>query len=88
MSPIVVKFNSGFEKKYKKYPQKQQKEIWGKIELFKNNPLDPSLNTHKLTGKFKDYWSFSVSYSMRIMFWYLKDGSIGFVDIGGHEIYK
>jgi mRNA-degrading endonuclease YafQ of YafQ-DinJ toxin-antitoxin module len=34
--------------------------FWQKVEQFIIDPFDPSWKTHKLSGKLKDIWSFSV----------------------------
>lgn len=88
MSPVIVRFTSQFKHRFKKYNQIQQVDIWGKIECFKNNPYDASLKTHKLSGQLNNKWSFSVNYSTRIIFVFISNNLVDFVDIGGHEIYK
>jgi addiction module RelE/StbE family toxin len=58
------------------------------VELFKNNPFDPKLRTHKLSGKLKDLWSFSIEYDLRVIFSFAEQNKVIFVDIGGHkEVY-
>ena len=49
-----------------------------KIILFKHNPFDVSLETHKLHGKLKNHWSFTVKGRYRVVF----------IFIGPHDIYK
>ena len=53
--------------------------------------FSPSLRTHKLKGKFKDYWSCSVVRDIRIVFKIVKDGNedaILLQTIGTHdEVY-
>ena len=66
----------------------QRKLIEKKINDFIINPLDKSLKTHKLSGKLEGYWSFSVNYHFRVIFYYINKDIVGFVDIGTHEIYK
>lgn len=61
-----------FEERYKKF-----------IE----NPRDPVLKDHVLTGKMKGFRSFSVTGDIRVIYYAFKD-SIYFVDIGSHnQIY-
>lgn len=59
-----------------------------KEETFKGNPFDPSLDTHKLHGKEKNTWAFSITKSYRIKFIFLKEGTVLFLEIGTHDIYK
>jgi addiction module RelE/StbE family toxin len=87
MKIIAVYYSSQFKKSLKKYAS-SQKQIEKKIKKFLENPFDKSLHTHKLTGKFSSYWSFSVTYHLRILFEFIDGETVGFVDTGTHEIYK
>jgi len=67
-----------------------EQEFWIRLELFANEPFAPLLKTHKLTGKLKDLWSFSVDYDLRVIFYFTDDKpkKAVFVDIGTHkEVY-
>jgi mRNA-degrading endonuclease YafQ of YafQ-DinJ toxin-antitoxin module len=56
--------------------------------LFILDPFDPTLKTHKLSGKLKDLWSFSVGYDERVLFYFTEDEKAVFVDMGSHdEVY-
>ena len=44
--------------------------------------------THQLSGKFKGYWSFSIDYRLRILFEFINQETIGFIDIDTHSIYR
>jgi len=82
-----VFYSSSFKKSIKKHSSNRRK-IEKTIVKFISNPFDPSLKTHKLTGKLTDYWSFSVDYHIRILFEFIDKKMAGFIDIGTHEIYK
>jgi mRNA-degrading endonuclease YafQ of YafQ-DinJ toxin-antitoxin module len=56
--------------------------------IFKSNTLDPSLRTHKLHGKDREYWAFWIDYKYRIKFAFLAEDAVLFLDIGTHDIYK
>jgi len=58
-----------------------------KEKLFRINPFDPMVKTHKLTGKLKDYWSFSVNSKYRIIFEFVKEDIVWFHSVGSHRIY-
>jgi mRNA-degrading endonuclease YafQ of YafQ-DinJ toxin-antitoxin module len=65
-----------------------QARFWQKLELFIIDPFEPSLKTHKLSGKLKDLWSFSVEYDERVVFYFTEDEKAVLVDIGSHdEVY-
>ena len=75
---------------YKKLPDDIKLLIEEKENLFKNDPFDPKLKTHKLSGKLKGLWSFSVTYNIRVVFYFTNDKPVKaiFVNIGDHdEVY-
>ena len=60
-----------------------------KESLFLKNPFHPRLETHKLHGKYKGFWAFTVVGQHRVMFLFMENKKdIGFINIGTHEIYK
>ncbi|MDX2271995.1 MAG: type II toxin-antitoxin system mRNA interferase toxin, RelE/StbE family [Cyanobacteriota bacterium] len=62
--------------------------FWQKLEQFTIDLFDPSLKTHKLSGNFREFWSFSVDCDERVLFYFTEDGKAVFVDIGSHdEVY-
>lgn len=69
-------------------PRFVQEAFLEKEGAFLQNVFDAALETHKLHGKYKEYWSFKVIGQYRIMFLFLKDNDIGFINIGTHDIYK
>jgi addiction module RelE/StbE family toxin len=77
-----------FLKNWSKLDVRTKKETVRKIDIFLENPYFPSLKTHKLSGKLKDCWSFSVSHNLRIMFRFGGGKTVEFIDIGSHQIYK
>ena len=64
------------------------KNFRDKINIFKQNPFDMRLKTHKLSGNLKDFYSFSLEYDCRIIFEFKSGKSAIFHAIGGHSIYK
>ena len=59
-----------------------------KEKIFRKNPLHSSLRLHELHGKFKGFWSISITKSYRIIFERMKNGDILFISVGKHDIYK
>lgn len=61
----------------------EEKEV-----IFRKNQKTPSLKVHKLHGKLKELWAFSVNNSHRIVFEIAKDKTVVFHSIGDHdEVY-
>lgn len=57
--------------------------------LFRANPFDPRLETHKLHGKQKGEWAYSIDHSYRVSFVFLSDGGVLYTNIGTHdELYS
>lgn len=77
-----------FEDKFRKLPENLQKIAARKILIFENNPLHPSLNTHKLKGALAHLWAFSVNKSYRVMFRFLDNSEVIYYDIDTHDIYR
>ena len=59
--------------------------FWQKLEVFRQDPFDPRLKTHRLAGKLERYWAFSVAYDCRVIFRFLSDERAVLADIGSHE---
>jgi len=85
---MKVLYSPCFVRKYKKLPNKIKNLIENNEKIFLENPFDKRLNTHKLTGKFKDLWSFSVDYKYRIVFEFIDKNTIHFHSVGNHQVYQ
>ncbi len=89
---MEIAFSDSFKKSFKKRIKSTafESDFWLKVEKFIENPFESSLRTHKLSGKLKGAWSFSVAYDIRIVFYFTKSKPTKaiFVDIGNHnEVY-
>ena len=82
-------YDSDFVKSIKKLPSQVQNKLKELELIFRIDPFSPRLKTHKLHGKLKNYYAFSINYKYRVIFKLIKKGDIiVFVDIGTHEIYE
>ncbi len=88
---IEIAFSSSFERAFERKIAgniEREKLFRAKLEVFQNNPFEAKLKTHKLSGKLKDYWSFSVEYDLRIIFYFSEKEKVVFIDVGTHkEVY-
>ncbi len=79
-----------FERRAKIFLEKHpelEKELEIKLDYLICNPFSPSLKTHKLSGKLKKHWAFSLTYEYRILF-IMEGNKIYLTNIGSHdEIY-
>lgn len=64
----VIYVTSHFERRYKKLPAAIKTLAEEKERLFPADAFDPRLGTHKLKGKLKGQWAFSVTEKIRIIF--------------------
>ncbi len=84
----VIFTRSRFDKNYKKLSKRIKDKAKEKEKIFRENPFDPRLGTHKLSGKEKECWAFDIDYHYRIKFIFLSNEEVLFLDIGTHGIYK
>ena len=88
---IEIAFYPSFIKNFKKRTKNNRillERFAEKLNIFKNDPFDPRLKTHKLTGELKDLYSFSIDYELRIIFCFYESNKVIFTDIGTHdEVY-
>ncbi len=85
---MKIYYSGKFAKEYKKLPRKVKLSAEKKEKVFRIDPFDPQLKTHKLTGRLKEYYSFSIDYQYRIIFEFVKKDTVWFHAVGTHEIYK
>ena len=64
-----------------------QQLVIKKDAIFRVDPFDARLRTHRLKGKLKEYWSYSVNYHYRILFRFFNDSEVIYFDVGTHEVY-
>lgn len=74
----------------KKLPPGLIEEAKGKIMLFHHEKNHEHLKVHKLSGRLKDQYSFSVNFQTRIVFYYISKRKeiVLLTAIGDHDIYK
>lgn len=80
---------SGFRRKFKKLDSEIKTAAIEKERIFRENPFNRRLKTHKLHGKHQRYWAFSVTNIYRIMFdFIIGENTVTFIDIDTHDIYR
>ncbi len=85
---MEIEYTSHFKRIYQKLPLAVQKKAEKQETVFRNNPLDQRLDTHKLHGKLKAFYSFSVDRRYRIVFQFLTKERAVFLDVGDHDVYR
>ena len=88
---IKVSYSTSFKRSFKRKivaGSERETRLRSKIALFMNDPFDSALKTHKLSGRLKGYWSFSLEYDLRVIFYFEDAETAVFVDLGTHkEVY-
>jgi len=81
-------YTAEFIRLFKKLPIEVKREAVKKEKIFKKNPFGKGLKIYKLNGKLKGCWSFSISYSYRIICEFDSNEIVYFHSIGNHDIYN
>lgn len=74
-----------FLRSFEKLPKDIQDLFRLKEIIFRENPFDSRLGTHKLKDKID--WSFSVTHKIRVIFIF-KENIYILINIGDHSIYR
>lgn len=82
---MKIFLSTKFQKNYEKLPRDIKKAAKAQERIFLKNPFHPRLDTHKLHGKERDCWSYSVTYKIRIIFVFTKPGEVLYLNIGPHD---
>lgn len=83
-----IRISSRYIRLFRKLPKHIQNLECEKRSIFRNNPFDEKLKAHKLHGKFRGYWAFSVNNDYRIIFEFTDKKTVLFHSIGNHNIYE
>ncbi len=83
-----IVYSSKFAREYRKLPKNVKIKAEEHETIFRQNPHDPKLNTHKLHGRLIEFWSFSIGNKYRIIFEFGNDNIIYFHSVGNHNIYQ
>ena len=89
---MIIYYGREFEKELKKLKKSNPKKystVLKKIKFFSLNPDHPSLRLHRLSGNWKDYFSFSVASNLRIIFSWKGEDEVMFYKLGTHDqVYR
>lgn len=82
-----ILYTPTFVRQYDCLPASLQEDIRERIAMFRANPRNPSLRTHKLRGALREQWSFRVNYRYRILYMYDDKDTVALVAVGDHSVY-
>ena len=84
---IKIIHTARFLKSLKRLPKPIREKTEEGDRIFRKNPSDPALNTHKLHGRFKKFWAYSVDHSNRVIFIFRNKNEVVYYEIDPHSIY-
>ncbi|OGE84256.1 MAG: hypothetical protein A3B23_00380 [Candidatus Colwellbacteria bacterium RIFCSPLOWO2_01_FULL_48_10] len=85
---MKIGYSARFWRLYNKLPADIKILVKERLEIFKNDYLDPRLKTHKLTGELDGYYAFRINYAHRVIFKIFDKEIILMVAVGDHSIYQ
>lgn len=83
-----IYFKPTFVRHYKRLDPALQIEVEEKLALFRDPENHAQLKVHKLKGRLRGRYSFSVNYKTRIVFVYLSKREVVLLAVGDHDVYK
>jgi mRNA-degrading endonuclease YafQ of YafQ-DinJ toxin-antitoxin module len=83
-----IVYSPHFARRYKKLPRSVKLAAEQKERAFRKNPFDPALRTHRLKGRLRGLWSFSINQEHRIVFEFAEGDTVYFHDAGDHRVYQ
>lgn len=84
---INIVHSAHFLKTARKLPKSILKKMQTRDMLFRKDPFDPRLRTHKLHGHLSDFYAYSVDHNYRIIFSFQDNRTIIYHEIGTHRVY-
>ena len=85
---MKIYYSSKFGREYKKLPKYIKELAEDKERIFRKDPFDQKLKTHKLGGRLEGYWAFWIDSKYRIIFEFSKKNIVWFHSTGDHSIYR
>ncbi|MDP3661718.1 MAG: type II toxin-antitoxin system RelE/ParE family toxin [bacterium] len=85
---MKIAHTPAFRRQFQSLDTILQSEVVEKLALFRNTVNHRQLKVHKLHGKLKGRFSFSVNYRYRIVFAYISQNEVVLHAVGDHEVYK
>lgn len=85
---MIIQKNKNFQKAFKtriKNNSKLIKRAKERVVLFVENPKNPILKDHQLTGDKKEFRAFWITGDIRIIYYQISKNEVLFIDIGSHN---
>jgi mRNA-degrading endonuclease YafQ of YafQ-DinJ toxin-antitoxin module len=80
-----------FWRSFEKLPAQQQSRVRETFAIFKQNPFDPRVRSHKIQKLSARYaraiYAAEIEADLRVVF-YIEGNTVVTVDIGSHDLYR
>ena len=77
-----------FEKDFAKLPKGVKQKTIAVLQKFAHDPKDASMRNHRLSGKWKNYFSINITGDTRAIYVFVESDTVRFVAVGSHsELY-
>ena len=85
---MKIFYSSQFAREYQWLPIIIKEKAKKKEEIFRKDPFDSRLKTHKLKGRLNEFWAFSIDFRYRIIFKFQNKDIVKFYTVGDHSLYN
>lgn len=86
---MTVRYSRQFVKQLAKQPAQVQRAFYLRSELFLEDPHNPLLRNHQLSGKLKGFYSISITGDVRAIYEIIEDRIYVYQMIGSHsQLYR
>jgi len=85
---MIVTYHPKFKKQLKSRLGDKPKiriKFYKRLELFVEDVQNPLLKNHHLTGSMREFWAFSVTGDIRVIYRKLSEDEAELFDIGSHN---
>lgn len=82
---LKANYHKDFKKDYKKLPKKIQSKFDERFLIFLQNPHEPTLKDHVLSGVLKGKRAFSITGDVRCIYRYLTKNEVVLLRLGSHN---
>ncbi len=86
---MIIKLHKDFEKQLAKLPERRNDRVVNALDVFLDEPMEPSLRNHALTGEWAGHRSISAGGNLRMHFKVIDQNTVLFVAVGTHsQLYR
>ncbi|MDD5145158.1 MAG: type II toxin-antitoxin system YoeB family toxin [Candidatus Pacebacteria bacterium] len=85
---MEILYSPQFAREYRKFSEEIKRKAEKQEKIFRDNPFDARLKTHKLEGRLSEFWAFSIDFHHRVIFRFQEDDKVRFYAIGDHSLYR